>query len=144
MIPPGLLTRRALRASPPIPQPDRAYVRAFDRSLAHAPRIAGGQMAAARQPVRLVPARAPEPHAQRRGRRSVELLWGHGHTMAATTIVQSQAASPTASEAASQAPSPADARAAASQLLPDMNRLVDEVVSRLGRQARTERLRRGR
>jgi hypothetical protein len=60
-----------------------------------------------------------------------------------TTIVQGGFEPVTASEPVRLGPTELPRRRVAMPPPPDMNRLIDEVISRLDRQARTERLRRG-
>jgi hypothetical protein len=95
--------------------------------------------------LRLIYADRPATDVRRPGRRSAELLWGNRPASASTMFVGTSAQQPAA--AAEQArdlvagtPPPG---AFAQPPPPDMNRLVDEVLLRLDRQARTERLRRG-
>lgn len=96
-----------------------------------------------RPPVRLVRAAAAARDVRRHGRRPVDLIWAQGGRSTSTTIVQGGFEPVAASEPVRLGPTELPHRPVAMPPPPDMNRLVDEVISRLDRQARTERLRRG-
>jgi len=95
--------------------------------------------------LRLVHARAAAAEAGRPARRSAELLWANPRSSPSAAVMetganrQAAAAEPASAFAAQESPPGPFPQPPP----PDMNRLVDEVMDRLGRQARTERLRRG-
>ena len=123
----------------PIPRPAR-------RSSSTAPAaIERTAFAAPGRSLRLVHAERPAAAAERRARRSTELLWASRPVSASAMFRESGAQQPAAAAAqaqslAAEAPPPNSLPQPAP---PDMNRLVDEVLHRLQRQARTERQRRG-
>lgn len=104
---------------------------------------AGRTAALARPSARLVRVAATTRSVRRQWRRPVDLLWAQGGKSISTTIVESGYEQVAAAEPVQTAVTELPYRRLATTPSADMNRLVDAVISRLDRQARTERLRRG-
>lgn len=132
--------RSAIR--PPIMQPTDRRTRLSGSWPRNSPEARGKSLSKSRPQVRLVRAAAPAREAPRRVPRPVDLLWPQGGTSTSTTIVQGGFEPVAAAEPVRLGPQELPHRPPAVPP-PDINRLVDEVISRLDRQARTERLRRG-
>jgi hypothetical protein len=137
--------RRVLRA--PVAAPALPVLRVPRRhvlpSPAPAERIAA---VASADRLRLVHRDRPAAEAARPGRRSTELLWAKPGTAATGTAMAAGREIPAAAAMEPAAAFHAEPLTPLPQPQPlpaDMNRLVDEVLHRIGRQARSERLRRG-